>query len=464
MKKLYFLFGLFVCLTGCENWLDVSPKTEVKEDELFAKEAGYKTALLGAYIQMASSDLYGGNLTMGFMDVLAQYYSITAEKSTYMAASTYDYAHSDVKPIVTRIWSDMYYIIANLNNLLMNMEQNKEIFTGNNYSIIKGEALGLRAYLHFDLLRMYAPSYAVGKDLPTIPYVDRVAHIPFEPLSVKQLAESCIRDLVEAESLLKETDPIGPAFESYSEKYVSGATDNAEYGEDGGFLRYRSERMNYYAVITTIARIYLYIDDKEKALEYAKIAASTNRCPITGMTFQLYSDKVTDYSELYFNPNLEEEEQLIITGQKRESIYENDRYGSIDNRSKDWFNYYPNSSTEFLSKYMKLTNQAPVNIPLIRGCEAYYIAAEASGDYSWINQVRNQFGISAVYDLQEGTDDLEQELYKEYTKTFVGEGQLFYFMKRNNLTGIPGVAEEQFPELYTFPLPDNELEFGNVAN
>ena len=106
------MFGLFVCLTGCENWLDVSPKTEVKEDELFAKESGYKTALLGAYIQMASSDLYGGNLTMGFMDVLAQYYSITAEKSTYMAASTYDYAHSDVKPIVTRIWSDIYYIIA----------------------------------------------------------------------------------------------------------------------------------------------------------------------------------------------------------------------------------------------------------------------------------------------------------------------------------------------------------------
>ena len=93
MKKIYRLLLLVTIMpvfAGCDNWLDVSPKTEVKETDLFSKESGFKTALLGAYIEMISPDLYGGNLTMGFMDVLAQYYNITSEESTYMPASTYD--------------------------------------------------------------------------------------------------------------------------------------------------------------------------------------------------------------------------------------------------------------------------------------------------------------------------------------------------------------------------------------
>lgn len=471
MKKRYFtllFLGIALLCSACENWLDVSPKTEVKETDLFARESGFKTALLGAYIQMASPDLYGGNLTMGLMDVLAQYYTITSEKSTYMPAHIYDYGHKDVKPEVTKIWSGMYEIIANLNNLLWNMEQRKSLFTDNNYNIIKGEVLGLRAYLHFDLLRMYAPSYVLGKDAPAIPYVNKVTNVPFPQSTVAGVAEACIGDLLEAEALLRETDPIGPAFKDYSENYVSGGDDNVEYDEDGGFLRYRRERMNYYAVTTTLSRIYLFIGDKTKASEYAELAVNTSRCSTTGYIFALYSDKVTNYSDYYFNPNLEKEEQLIIPGERRDSIYETDKYGSIDSRLKEWFNFYPNSSTEFVSKYMKSSAKVPVNIPLIRGCEAYYIAAEAAPQetdaFNRLNRVRQAFGISAVYDLKQGVNNLEEELYAEYRKAFVAEGQLFYFMKRMNFTNIPGVSGVNFPSLYTFPVPDNEQEFGNIAD
>ena len=73
---------------------------------------------------------------------------------------------------------------------------------------------------------------------------------------------------------------------------------------------------------------------------------------------------------------------------------------------------------------------APVNIPLIRGCEAYYIAAEAADKedtaFDLLNKVRQDFGISATYDLKTGVDNLDRELYAEYRKSFVAEGQLFY--------------------------------------
>lgn len=456
-------------LFGCNDWLDVSPKTEVKETDLFSKESGFKTVLLGAYIELASSSLYGGNLTMGFMDVLAQYYSVTSEESTYMPMHLYDYEHADVKPIVTQIWSGLYEVIANLNNLIWNMEQRKQIFTNSNYDIIKGEALGLRAYLHFDLLRMYASSYVLGKDELAIPYVNKVTNVPFPQLTVEEVAEACIEDLLEAEKLLKESDPIGPAFEEYSENYTNSGMDNAEYDEDGGFLRYRRERMNYYAVTTSIARVYLFIENYEKAFEWAEIAINSGRCSSTDYIFSLYSDKLSDYSDYYFNPNLEKEEQLIIEVNKKDTIYETDKYGSIDRRLKEWFNYYPNSSTEFVSKYMKSSDgMAPVNIPLIRGCEAYYIAAEAADKedtaFDLLNKVRQDFGISATYDLKTGVDNLDRELYAEYRKSFVAEGQLFYYMKRRNFTEIQGVSGVTFPALYKFHIPDTEIEFGNIAN
>ena len=50
MKKIYRLLLLVTIMpvfAGCDNWLDVSPKTEVKETDLFSKESGFKTALLG---------------------------------------------------------------------------------------------------------------------------------------------------------------------------------------------------------------------------------------------------------------------------------------------------------------------------------------------------------------------------------------------------------------------------------
>ena len=183
----------------------------------------------------------------------------------------------------------------------------------------------------------------------------------------------------------------------------------------------------------------------------------------------MYSDKLSDYSDYYFNPNLEKEEQLIIEVNKKDTIYETDKYGSIDRRLKEWFNYYPNSSTEFVSKYMKSSDgMAPVNIPLIRGCEAYYIAAEAADKedtaFDLLNKVRQDFGISATYDLKTGVDNLDRELYAEYRKSFVAEGQLFYYMKRRNFTEIQGVSGVTFPALYKFHIPDTEIEFGNIAN
>lgn len=67
MKK--YIVGIcfsMLFFTSCSDWLNVEPKTTVKEEEVFSRELGFKEALTGAYIKMASTGLYARNLSYGF--------------------------------------------------------------------------------------------------------------------------------------------------------------------------------------------------------------------------------------------------------------------------------------------------------------------------------------------------------------------------------------------------------------
>lgn len=65
----------------------------------------------------------------------------------------------------------MYNVIANINNFLEYVDKNKDVLvTERYYETMKGEALGLRAFLHFDLLRMFGPIYKEHPASKAIPY------------------------------------------------------------------------------------------------------------------------------------------------------------------------------------------------------------------------------------------------------------------------------------------------------
>ena len=144
---------------SCSSWLDVKPKTTVEEEEVFGREIGFKEALTGIYIKMTSTDLYARNLSYGFLDILGQRYHIN-DKLNYEDELWYTFPSTNTQEYTDKIWSEMYNVIANVNNLLYYCDKNRHVFaTEHYYEIIKGEALGLRAFLHFDLLRMFGPIY-----------------------------------------------------------------------------------------------------------------------------------------------------------------------------------------------------------------------------------------------------------------------------------------------------------------
>lgn len=457
MKKttLVALIGAVIWLSSCEKWLDVEPKSQVKEDVLFSSSKGFETALIGIYTKMATRDLYGANLTFGFLDVAAQYYTVESPQHSFYRTGIYEYDVSMAIP--NAIWSNAYNVIVNCNNLLENIEDRRELFKYNAYELIKGEAIAVRAYLHFDLLRIFAPSYRMGKHAPGIPYLDNVQSFPATQSTVEETLLSIVADLREAEALLERTDPLSLAFES-----PFGADD-----ELPNFFQFRRERLNYYAILGALARVYLYMDDHENARIYAEKALQRAQ---TGVLFTLFSSRSWDLSDLYFNSEAPTNSKLVFSPAKKQEIYETDLYGSLDLRYKDWFRFYPGSSEEYMAKYMRTVPQSgnPPNLILMRTEEMFYILAETAASQSeaveYLNTVRSRFGIGGANALPENIPDLQSEILKEYRKTFIAEGQYFFYLKRINVPAIPFSAETDMRKAFVVPIPDLEIDFGNISS
>ncbi|HEY8387715.1 MAG TPA: RagB/SusD family nutrient uptake outer membrane protein [Parasegetibacter sp.] len=439
--------------SSCKKWLDVDPSTVIKEEEMFEDVQGFRSALFGIYTKMSTRDLYGANLTFGFVDVLAQYYDIGSSQHSFYYPSIYEYTVN--RAIPDAIWRTAFNTIANCNNLLDYLEKRKSLFTTDEYDLIKAEAQAIRAFLHFDILRLFAPSATYNKNAPAIPYVNKVSHVPFPQLTVQEVLTAITQDLTEAAAILKEIDP-------------SSLSYNGAFGptaEVPQFFTLRQERMNYYAVLGTLARVNLYAGNNNAAYENA-VEVLTARA--SGLIFTLFCSKSWDYSDLYFNSAVSANSKLIVQAGRKNDFYETATFGSLDTRYKDWFKYYPGSAEEFMNKYMRSIpqNGNPPNITMMRSEEMTYIRAETAPSeteaITEINKVRSRYGIGGANALQVGVADVELELMKEYRKTFIGEGQFFFYLKRKNMDPIPYSLIDDVQKAYVLPVPDMEKEFGNI--
>ena len=119
-------------------------------------------------MELNQGTLYGGDLMFRMVEILAQRYNLGSIGS-YKEWVAYNYGDDDVKKSIDGLWQKMYSLIMNCNKLLENADLRKEVFTGDNYNIIYGEALALRAMLHFDLLRLFGPVYKTNRrDFPSV--------------------------------------------------------------------------------------------------------------------------------------------------------------------------------------------------------------------------------------------------------------------------------------------------------
>lgn len=462
-KRLYIIIAVLtgaISLSSCTDWLDVSPKINVPAEELFETENGYMSALAGIYISMTSEDTYGKNLSFGLVEQLAQMYDKVPDGANdktnvyiYTQATSGGY---NTKSILENIWQSQYNMIANTNNLLKWLDiKGDMVLNEETYNMIRGEALALRAYLHFDLLRGWGPMNYAGnpaaKNTKSIPYRTVTDDSKQPRLEAEIVVEKIINDLLEAKKLL-----------SYEASLNLGEYEGAE----------RRHRMNYHAVNALLARVYNYAGNKQDAALCAQeviancglsLESGNDNDPILTkeVIFGINMYELRDNLSNYFATGDKINTKYYLNISTLNSIYESVGSESEDMRAKGSAFHRNNELQYAISlKYIENSNEI---IPLIRLPEMYYIACESEQAAKYINTVRNKRGISKAKDVICSTEELcIAALNKEYRKEFYGEGQYFWFLKTHGVIGqlahCPEItlAEENF----IFPLPDAELEYG----
>lgn len=468
--------SLFLCtvFVSCDNWLDVEPKTNIDESELFSTEQGFKEILTGIYIQMASQTLYGREMTYGFMDQLAQrYYNPQNKNANYSEDVWYTYPSTKTQSYTDSFWKNIYNLIANLNNLLVNIDAHGDVITTTNYrDIIKGEALGLRSFLYFDLLRMFGPIYKDNPSSPSVPYRTVFGKDVVKLMPANELVEHIIADLKEAEALLA-NDPMRISFPA------SGVGDT-------DFMSNRFNRMNKYAVKAELARVYQWKGDAVQAAHYAEEVINGKNGSGNNL-FKLVTDNAQDRlgsTELVFALNMDSETfsdivesdfelalwsyYVILDPNRLYQIFDTSTDGMNDSRLREGaaFSITPNGAVT--QKYMQNNLKSEVlknTMPLIRLSEMYYILAECTTDLGaasdYLSEVRTARGLGDV--TIQGENDRLNEIEKEYRKEFYAEGQLWYFYKRHGYSTFLNCPIQNMVEAnYRFPIPDDETMLGNI--
>lgn len=472
-RGLLLLLCMQVMLSSCNKWLDVKPEDKTLEEDIFSHETNINKALNAIYNKLASEDLYGQQLTKSTVDVMAQYYNSVAAKTSgtnrYFEVVNYNYRAIENQAYYDRIWTNGYKTILSVNNFLAGLETYDVPLTADKISILQGESYGLRALMHFDLLRLFGPVYAIDPQKESIPYkVNTIVGVqPLLPAS--KVIEMVINDLKTAEGLLK-NDPI-----------VTSGTDVANTTSIDGFYKNRNRRMNYYAVLALQARVYLYQGDKvlaaaaaEKVITEASkwfvwkgeqdhLGANGDRIFSTEVIFGLEDLNMYTSQKSLFDGALDN--NLLLAPLKSPNvsldIYENNAqdFRYIAN----WEDLSPSQAatrpySKLVVKYndVETKNKNWRNLqPMVRISELYFILAECKADLSYLNTIGSHRGLEPLNPAA----DLNNELLKAYRKEFLGEGQLFFFYKRTNQTAIKGynlVNLSMNATKYVVPLPLSE--------
>ena len=259
--------------------------------------------------------------------------------------------------------------------------------------------------------------------------------------------------------------------------FTDGTTNSnfINYLADNGFRLGRRFRMNYYVVCGILARVNLYKGDNIDAYKYAKEIYESNYSfshinqyhwwdDVIGGLFMDYNNN-GELSKTHFSEGAITN-KLVISDNSKENLYEVNKYQAIDVRYLNNFSPRDNESEMFLNKYYSIY----YCYSLFKLSEAYLILAETATEnnddpFVYLNELRTARGLES-YPLSEENDDIELEIYKEYKKEFLGEGQLFYYYKRKNFNSINGINERNIEGLtsnnYILPIPEDEYEYGLI--
>lgn len=216
--------------TGCEDFLEVDdPQGQIPQEEVFKDEATATAAVSSLYGKLRDEVmLSGSNSGMGVL------MGLYADELDYYGApgDTYEtfYLHNVLAADsgVQSIWDKAYNLVYMCNAVLEGLETANQLSTEFKQQL-RGESLFIRALVHFYLTNLFG-------DIPYPKTTDYQINTEIEKIPTVSVYDAILEDLIEAKDLL-------------GNNYVTDERTRANKG----------------AVSALLARVYLYLEQWQKA-------------------------------------------------------------------------------------------------------------------------------------------------------------------------------------------------------
>ena len=260
MKKSLYIYiiaalVLITVLSSCKKTIDLQPTHTIDGELAFTKIEDYEAALTGAYARLLSVNYFGSSLGSNAFATLSDMMTDNLFESgeslgNYQNFSHWTYTADDAN--IDASWLAAYRVIQQCNLTLRNIDALAASNPGG-VNRVKSQALALRAFVHFDILRFWGEGTLRNSALKGVPYV-KVFDIEQMPsrLTVKETYDAIIKDLQDAKELMQDMD-----------KPIQSTTSTASTAR--GYI-------DEIASNAILARVYHYAGEADSAIKYSSLA------------------------------------------------------------------------------------------------------------------------------------------------------------------------------------------------
>jgi hypothetical protein len=453
MKKRFFNYivpvALFAILfSACESKLELEPHDAMSEDQALKTYDGLTLSLTGTYDVIQENGSYGQDyIQVG--EVLVNDIYWDGSYTSYRDLA--DKAPTTANVEAEDLWNTAYEGINQANKIIYAVD-NYEIDDpryASNKDRIKGEALYIRAILHWQLVTFFAqpPGYTADNSHPGVPIKVEPTMNPEDALAkpsrdaVADVYGQIITDLNDAASLMPETNP---------------------------------SRATKYSALAFLSRVYLQNGQNTEAAEAANQVITSNMYSLLSDPVKCFKTKNTE--ETIFEVQMTESDNIANTNEalanyfyveERDEIHIPqhviDRYNDNDLRKSNFF-YYTTRENEDgtfdTTWYSNKWTDIYQNVPTIRYPEVLLNRAEALANLNGLNnESENLVNMlrtrATVGDIDPANaDELMEAIKNERKLELVHEGIRINDLRRWRATDI---GNSNSTNQFTVPWNDDHM-------
>jgi starch-binding outer membrane protein, SusD/RagB family len=250
IKKIIIAILFMSGISACSKILDKNPESDLDGSERFKEISDYEFSLIGAYSLFRDTDYYGAfdgnsNAFVTLPDILSDNVEESQESlGNQQVFSRWQYTEDDNQ--VENTWLAAYGIISQANISMRNLVERFGATEAGAVNRIMGQALTMRAMVHFDVLRYWAENYDRNATSPGIPYITKYDYEQMPSRgTVKETYDHIFEDLYKALGSFSDMDDdINTNGRAFFDEYVAHAL---------------------------LARVHLYANQLDSAIEHATI-------------------------------------------------------------------------------------------------------------------------------------------------------------------------------------------------